>query len=120
MKKAIFIIVFLTLGVCSFSQNVQERDSLARDAAFQLKVKMAAISAAHDLLADTTVTQAYIINYAQIILTNPLGGSWLTNMSYGVVNNPSMNGNSVQGDFQFTVNSIFVKYAKAEYRITAK
>lgn len=119
MKKVFFIIGFLTFGMCSFGQTVQERDSLARDASFQLKVRMAALSAANDLLADTTVA-AYVTNYAQLIVTSPTGGAWVNVFAYGVVNNPAINFNSTQGDIQFTVNSVFVKYAKAEYRITAK
>ncbi len=119
MKKAIFITLFLASGLFSFSQTVQERDSLARDPAFQLKVRMAALSAANDLLADTTVA-SYVTNYAQLIVTNPTGGAWVNVFAYGVVNNPAINFNSSQGDIQFTVNSVFVKYAKAEYRITQK
>jgi hypothetical protein len=119
MKKAIFIIVFLTSGICSFSQTVQERDSLARDTHFQLKVRMAALSAANDLLADTTVA-SYVTNYAQLIVTSPTGGNWVNVFSFGVVNNPAITFSSSQADIQFTVNSVFVKYAKAEYRIITR
>jgi len=115
MKKIIVIFAILFATKAS-AQTVQERDSLARDAPFQLKVRMAVLSAANDLLADTTVA-AYVTNYAQLIVTSPTGGSWVNVFSYGVVNNPAINFNSTQSDIQFTVNSVFVKYAKAEYRI---
>jgi hypothetical protein len=117
--KTIFFSIAILFAAAVSGQTVQERDSLARDAAFQLKVRMAALSAANDLLADTTVA-AYVTNYAQLIVTSPTGGAWVNVFAYGVVNNPAINFNSSQGDIQFTVNSVFVKYAKAEYRITAK
>ena len=121
MVRVTRIIIPIVIILCASvrpatAQTVQERDSLAREPSFQLKVRMAALSAANDLLADTTVA-SYVTNYAQIIVTSPTGGSWVNVFSYGVVNNPAINFNSSQGDIQFTVNSVFVKYAKAEYRI---
>lgn len=117
--KTIFFSIAILFAAAVSGQTVQERDSLARDVSFQLKVRMATLSAANDLLADTTVA-AYVTNYAQLIVTSPTGGAWVNVFAYGVVNNPAINFNSSQGDIQFTVNSVFVKYAKAEYRIAAK
>lgn len=116
MKKIIFSITLL-ISVNAFAQNTAaERDSVAQTAPFQLKVKMKSLSAANDLLADPN-QPVYVTRYAQIVITEPNGNGWLPALSYGVMNNPAINAESSEGDIQFTVNSIFVKYAKAYYRI---
>lgn len=117
--KAIIVVFSILFATVASAQTVQERDSLARDEPFRLKVRMAVLSAANDLLSDTTVA-SYVTNYAQLIVTNPTGGNWVNVFSYGVINNPAINFNSSQSDIQFTVNSVFVKYAKAEYRIITR
>lgn len=116
MKK-IVVVALLFISVNAYSQNTAAaRDSVARDGAFQLKVKMKVLVAANDLLADP-LQPDYVVRYAQLIITEPNGSGWLPALSYGVMNNPAINSDSNEGDIQFTVNSIFVKYAKAYYRI---
>jgi hypothetical protein len=115
--KNIIVLVFLLISLNVFSQQTSAgRDSVAQTAPFQQKVKMASLSAANDLLADT-IQPVYVINYAQLIVSWPNGGDWLTALSYGCMSNPAINWDSSDGDIQFTVNSIFAKYAKAYYRI---
>lgn len=117
MKKTILFlaIIFISLTVAAQS-TAAERDSVANTTAFQLKVKIKSLSAANDLLADPAQPD-YVKRYAQLIITEPSGSGWLTALSYGVMNNPAINWNSSESDIQFTVNSIFVKYAAAYYRI---
>lgn len=93
-----------------------EREALANDPDFKVKVKQASLKAANDLLA--AIDQpTYVIQYAQTIITDPNSGNWLTSMTYGVLTNPAITEGSTDDDIQFTVNSIFTKYAKAYYRI---
>lgn len=117
MKKAILLFSVICISLASFCQSTaSERDSVANTSAFQTKVKIKTLSAANDLLADPLQAD-YTKRYAQLIITQPDGSGWLTAISYGVMNNIAINYNSSEGDIQFTVNSIFVKYAKAYYRV---
>ena len=109
------LLIFVTISVTA-QTTAAERDSVARTGSFQMKVKMKSLSAANDLLADT-LQPDHVKRYAQLIITEPNGTGWLPALSYGVMNNAAINWNSSEGDIQFTVNSIFVKYAKAYYRI---
>mgnify|MGYP007044018197 CR=1 FL=1 len=93
-----------------------ERHQLAENADFRLKVNVASISAAADILAGVD-RSPYLINYAQIIISNPDGQGWLNALSHGVVSNVAITEKSSDGDIQFTLNSIFTKYAKAYYKI---
>lgn len=93
-----------------------ERYQLAEDADFRLKVNVATISAAGDILAGVD-RSPYLINYAQIIISSPDGQGWLNALSHGVVSNVAITDTSSDGDIQFTVNSIFTKYAQAYYKI---
>ena len=116
MKRIITAILILTASSAFCQTTVNERDSVTNTVAFQKKVKLKALSAANDLLADPTQLE-YTKRYAQLIITEPTGNGWLTALSYGVMNNPAINYNSTESDIQFTINSIFIKYAKAYYRI---
>ena len=114
--KNFLITILMMLSFSAIAQTDPiERDSCANTVDFQTKVKIASLSAANDLLADTAQAD-YTIKYAQLIVTNPQGG-WVVSMSYGVMSNPAINCGSSQSDIQFTVNSIFVKYAAAYYQI---
>jgi len=93
-----------------------ERYQLAENADFRLKVNVASISAAGDILAGVDKSP-YLINYAQIIISSPDGQGWLSALSHGVVSNVAITEESSDGDIQFTLNSIFTKYAKAYYKI---
>jgi hypothetical protein len=116
MRKMIFI-VFLLASLNTFSQQTSaERDSVAQTTPFQKKVKMASLKAANDLLADIG-QPVYVTNYAQLIVSVPSGSEWLLALSYGCMTNPAINWDSSDGDIEFTVNSIFTKYAKAYYRV---
>lgn len=117
MKKIFLLIIIIAASYTGFSQATSvERDSVAQTTAFQQMVKMKTLIAANDLLADP-LQPDHVVRYAQLIITEPNGSGWLPAMSYGVMTNPAINSDSSEGDIQFTVNSIFVKYAKAYYRI---
>ena len=116
MKRILTAILILTASTAFCQSTVNERDSVTNTIAFQKKVKLKALSAANDLLADTAQAE-HTKRYAQLIITEPTGNGWLTALSYGVMNNPAINYNSPESDIQFTINSIFIKYAKAYYRI---
>ena len=115
MKNFLFIAAcFFTMAAAAQSTS-GERDSVAQTPAFQKKVKMATLVAANNLLADPGQT-ATVLRYAQLIVSEPNGSGWLPALSYGCMTNPAINYNSSDGDIQFTINSLFTKYAKAYYR----
>ena len=116
MKRILTAILILSAGSAFCQTTVNERDSVTNTVAFQKKVKLKALSAANDLLADPTQAE-YVKRYAQLIITEPSGFGWLIALSYGCMNNPAINWDSSDADIQFTINSIFIKYAKAYYRI---
>ena len=116
MKKLLTAILILTASTAFCQTTANDRDSVTNTVAFQKKVKLKALSAANDLLADPAQAE-HTKRYAQLIITEPSGDGWLTALSYGVMNNPAINWNSPDNDIQFVINSIFIKYAKAYYRI---
>lgn len=116
MKRMILVIAVLFSLSASAQTTAQERDSVANTSAFQLKVKMATHKAAGNILADPQQLD-YVKRYAQLIITEP-NGSWIVALSYGCMTNVAVNYNSSDGDIEFTINSLFVKFAKAYYRIT--
>ena len=93
-----------------------EREVLANNPDFQVKVKQASIKAANDLLAATD-QPTYVTHYAQSVVTEPNATWWISAMTYGVLTNPVIDGDSPDDAIQFTVNSIFEKYAKAYYKV---
>lgn len=115
MKK----IIILAIMAISFKVNAQssfhERDSVAHTQLFQSRVKMAVHIAAGSLLADPQQPTT-IRKYAQLVITDPDGVNWLLAISCGVMTNPAVNWNSSDNDIQFTVNSIFGKFAYAHHR----
>lgn len=116
MKKLLPILLLFLVDY-SYSQTTSgERDSVAQTPPFQKKVRMASLKAANDLLADPGQPK-YVLNYGQVIVSTPNGSDWLSALSYGCMTNPAINWDSSDGDIQFTVNSIFVKYAAAYYKI---
>lgn len=93
-----------------------ERNLIAQDSDFRIKVKMATHIAAGNILSDnesSTTTK----NYAQIVISQPEGEGWLSAIVYGVLTNPVIVIDSPEGDIQFQVNSVFKKYADAYYKI---
>jgi hypothetical protein len=118
MKHIILSIALLFTIECAFSQATSaERDSVAQTAPFQKKVRMATLKAANNILADPQQA-VYTLNYGQVIISEPTGAGWLNALSYGCMSNPAINYDSPDSDIEFTVNSLFVKYAKAYYKIT--
>jgi len=94
----------------------QEQEELANNPDFQVKIKLASLKAANDLLA--AIDQpTYVTHYAQSVVTEPNASWWISSMTYGVLTNPAIDENSSDSDIQFTVNSIFEKYAKAYYKV---
>lgn len=116
MKKTAILIVILITALTAGAQSTSaERDSVAQTPAFQKKVKMATHKAANNLLADPQQAST-VRKYAQLIVSDPQGSGWLAALSYGCMTNVAINHDSSDGDIEFTVNSIFAKYAYAYYR----
>lgn len=115
MKTTILIITLL-FATFAKAQSLETAYNLAQNDTFQTKVKMATLKAANDILAGNDRTQ-WLINYAQLIITTPTGSGWINAVSFGVTANVAINKDSSDGDIQFTVNSVFSKYAQAYYRI---
>lgn len=116
MKKATFLIAVLIYALTSRAQSgAAERDSVAQTSDFQKKVKMATHKAANNLLSDPQ-QPATVRKYAQLIISEPQGFGWLSALSYGCMANVAINYDSSDGDIEFTVNSLFSKYAYAYYR----
>lgn len=115
--KTIITSIALLISLNAFSQQSSaERDSVAQTAPFQKKVKMASHKAAGNLLSDVG-QPTFVIQYAQLVVSEPNGSQWLPALSYGCMTNPAVNYDSSDSDIEFTVNSIFSKYAKAYYRV---
>ena len=116
MKQLILTILVLFALSAKAQLTLTEQYHLAENDTFQLKVKTATLKAANDVLAGVDRSQ-YLINYAQVVVLNPIGDGWISSISHGVTTNVAIDGNSTDSDIQFTVNSIFDKYAKAYYKI---
>lgn len=113
--KNILIVLCLSISVMSLGQSSsRERDSVAQTEPFRVKVKMATHKAANNILADpgqfTRIRQ-----YAQVIISDP-NGLWVSAHAYGCMTNPAINHDSSDGDIEFTVNSLFSKFAYAYFR----
>lgn len=115
MKKLLTVIAILVALNAGAQKTSAERDSVANTSAFQTKVKMATHKAANALLADPGQS-SIVRKYAQLIVSLPAGEGWLPALSYGCMTNAAINWNSSDGDIEFTVNSLFAKYAYAYYR----
>lgn len=115
MKYTLSILLILISFVCLGQSTATERDSVANTPTFQVRVKMATHKAANNLLADPQQA-ATVRRYAQLIISDPVGSGWLAALSYGCMTNVAINYNSSDSDIEFTVNSIFAKYAYAYYR----
>ncbi len=115
MKKLLFI-VFIFCAIDGIAQtSLFTKDTLAVNPVFRQRVKSATIIAANNIAADTS-QPAYILTYANKIITNPDGG-WISSITYQVTANPVINYNSSDSDIQFAVNSNFDKCARADGNI---
>lgn len=114
--KQLLLILFASISLVSYGQSSSyERDSVAQTPAFQVKVKMATHKAANNLLADPN-QPVRVRQYAQLIVSSPMGAEWLAALSYGCMTNVAINWNSPDDAIEFTVNSLFSKYSYAYYR----
>jgi len=116
MKKMFLIITVLFAMNAKAQLTLTQQYNLAQNDTFQLKVKTATLKAANDILAGVD-RSPYLINYAQVVVLNPTGNDWINSISHGVTTNVAIDENSTDSDIQFTVNSLFVKYAKAYYKV---
>ena len=115
MKK-LLVIIFLATSFSSFAQlSAVEKDSIATSADYQSKVKLQVISKATNMLADTTQPN-YVMWYAQKIVSEPSSSDWLSVFSYGAINN-SIVSSSTDTAVYNVVSNLFIRYAKAYYRI---
>jgi hypothetical protein len=118
MKKLLFLLLIITAGLTAKAQSdPKQRDSVANTAEFQYKTRSASIKAGYAILADTTLKDATTAKFSQLLISQPQG-SWITAMSYGVMNNNAINYDSPQADIEFTVNSIFKFQAYAWYQVS--
>jgi hypothetical protein len=116
MKQLLFILLITSAGIAGKAQTNYERDSVALSSAFQTRVRISSIAAAKDVLANTGQAQ-YLVNYCQIIISNPFGEGWLDALSYAVASAPAITLEATDSDIQFTINSNLEKYAAAYYKI---
>lgn len=112
MKKTLLSFLFIVFTMISFGQTTAiERDSLAVAPEFQMRVRTLSLKSAGDILADTSRVSDW--RFAQHIITHPTGGRWVNMMAYGVLTNQAVTAASTDSDLEFTINSIFPKYALA-------
>lgn len=114
MKQGLTAALILITSVCFGQSTSAERDSVAQTAPFMTKVKMATHKAANALLADPSQATR-VRQYAQLIISEP-NGPWVLSLSYGCMTNVAVNSTSTDSDIEFTVNSLFAKFAYAYYR----
>lgn len=116
MKKSILFLATILMSVSAIAQtSCIQRDSVVHTTTFQSKVKMAVHKSSGNILADTGQPER-VKQYAQLIITDPDGSQWLLALTAGVMTNVAINWDSSDNDIEFTVNSIFSKYAYAYYR----
>lgn len=117
MKKVLSVLIFLAVYGVSFSQTNYQRDSLSKDEVFQKRVRVATIKQANYVLDTASVNApAYLKNYAQLIISYPYD-KWIDAVSYGVISNVGVTLNATDADIEYTVNTLFTRYAKAYYNI---
>ena len=97
MKKLLTPIFLLLATICCAQTTSMDRDSVANTKAFQLKVKLSSHKAAGDILS-ATGQATYIIQYAQLIISEPNGKGWLLPMSYGCMTNAAIGASSLDSD----------------------
>jgi hypothetical protein len=115
MKKILFLLFIIPL-ISKAQIDPKIQDSCANTADFQYSVRSASITASYNLLADTSLHDATVLKFSQLIISQPQGG-WITAMSYGCIENPVISCGSPLGDIQFQVNSIFADQAYAYYQV---
>jgi len=86
-----------------------ERDALARNDEFRTRVKMAMLTAANQILADTARVGEH--DFCGRLVQEPNSPYFLDQFAYLVVVNPTITDKSSDDDIQFTVNSVFKKPA---------
>lgn len=91
--------------------SFQETYELTQNQELRLKVKMAAIKAANAVLGAPERAEEYPFCY--LVIKEPQSEYWLNQLVFGVVINPAITAESTDSDVEFTVNSIFGRYALA-------
>lgn len=117
MKKLLFLLTFhLSLLTCMAQQDAHGRDSLANSAGFQLKVRESALTTSYAVVAGAdTSTDQLVVRYAQLWIREPQGAQ-ITAMSYGVMNDKSIDSSSTQDEIQAVVGNTYVTQAYAWYQ----
>ncbi len=110
MKKLLFSLAILfTICFAAHAQTYLERAQLAENDTFRLRVQIAMVTAAGNILADPTHEEEF--SFAGRIVTEPNSKYFIDMFSYQVIANPAINGQSSDSDIAFTVNSNFTKLA---------
>lgn len=112
MKKQHLLLIFFLSPICFIhAQSFLQRDSLANNEEFRARVKIAMVTAAGQVLSDTSAAGIEQQPFAGRIVSEPNSSYFLDQFTYQVVANPAINENSSDSDIQFTVNSNFAKLA---------
>ena len=106
MKKITFFLSFLFLAIAGQAQYTL-RDSLANDATFRGRIKVATLEAASEILANPADSVKF--NFAGRIILEPNSTYFNDMFTRAVLTNPVIDGNSTDNDLKFTVNSQFAK-----------
>lgn len=87
-----------------------DQATLAAEVSFQLRVRVAVVSAAKDVMGEskgskTDAAFAKRQSFAHVVLSNSAG--YLDRFVWAVVANPAITATSDDSDIQFTVNSVW-------------
>lgn len=86
-----------------------ERNALAQDEEFRIRVKMAMLTAANQILADPERAAEH--DFCERLIAEPNQQYFIDQFAYLTVANQAIVEESDDADIQFTVNSIFEKLA---------
>jgi hypothetical protein len=87
-----------------------DQATLAADTSFQLKVRVAVVTAAKDVMGEAKGSMSDTVfgkrqQFAYQVISSSLG--YLDRFVWAVVANPAITGASSDGDIQFTVNTVW-------------
>jgi len=115
MKKVIITLAILATTTFAHAQTTYfVRDTTAQYPEFQSRVKIAAIQAASTKLSGAPALR--VRQYAQIVISDASGASWLEALTYGVLTVSNIKITSSDAELLSAVNSIFDRYAYAYYK----
>lgn len=123
MKKITLLLLLTAQALVAMTQadNIHARDSCVQTNYWQVMVRAATLQDAYQLVADTSMHDAMVLRYSQMVIAQPAGvqypATWVLAMSYGVMaQDPDVSCASDIYTVEHYVNLIFMTQAYAYYQ----